>query len=159
MEIAATKLSDSGRKVRARPSQGVRKPTARSGVSNGRDLLPNVDGRSLIARRYYDIQTAMVVDQGGVEQISEARLQLIRRFSAAACLAEQLESRLANGEEVDIAEHALLCSTMVRVARQIGVDRVSRDVTPSLDDLLHEDALRQQRDDAMDDRAERPGDG
>jgi hypothetical protein len=28
------------------------RPQARSRLSNGRELLPNVDGRSLIARRY-----------------------------------------------------------------------------------------------------------
>ncbi len=119
----------------------------KSKISNGHDLLPDVDGRTLVARRYRDIASAMVVDAGGIEQVSEARLQLIRRFSAAACLAEQMESQLVNGESVDIAEHALLCSTMVRVARQIGVDRITRDVTPSLSDLLHEDALRQQQGD------------
>jgi hypothetical protein len=38
-------------------------------------------------------------------------------------LAEQLESRLARGEEIDIQEHSLLVSTLVRVAQRIGIDR------------------------------------
>ena len=38
--------------------QAVRKPTARSRVNNGRDVLPNVDGRSLVARRYRDVAAA-----------------------------------------------------------------------------------------------------
>ncbi len=137
MELAAVKTDENGRKPRTKPGQGVRKPTARSGVSNGRDVLPGVDGRSVIARRYYDIQTAIIVDQGTASLISEARLQLIRRFSAAAVMAEMLEAKLANGEEISIAEHALLCSTLVRVARQIGVDRIPKDVGPNnLDDYL-----------------------
>jgi len=70
-----------------------RKAQARSRVSNGHELLPNVDGRSLVARRYRDIMSAIASDQGGVDRLSEARLQLIRRFAAAACLAEQLEAR------------------------------------------------------------------
>jgi hypothetical protein len=114
-----------------------RKALARSRVSNGSDVLPGVrDGRSLIARRYRDIMSAIVADQGGAEQISEARLQLVRRFCAAAVLAEQMESRLANGEQIDIAEHALLASTLVRIARQIGVNRIAKDVTPTLQDYL-----------------------
>jgi hypothetical protein len=53
-------------------------------------------------------------------------------------LAEQLEARLARGEQIDIQEHALLVSTMVRVAQRIGVDRVPRDVVPCLAEYLHQ---------------------
>jgi hypothetical protein len=119
-----------------------RKAQARSRLSNGRDLLPNVDGRSLIARRYRDIMSAIASDQGGVDRLSEARLQLIRRFAAAACLAEQLEARLARGEQIDIQEHSLLVSTMVRVAQRIGVDRVPRYVAPSLAEYLKQGAAK-----------------
>jgi hypothetical protein len=47
-----------------------------------------------------------------------------------------LEAKLARGEDIDIAQHALLCSTLVRVALRIGVDRIPRDVSPSLSDIL-----------------------
>jgi hypothetical protein len=124
---------------------GVRKPAFRSRVSNGRDVLPGVDGRSLIARRYHDICSAIAVDQGGVELLSEARLQLVRRFAAAAVLAEQMEARLANGETIDIAQHALLASTLVRVGQRIGIDRIPRDVSPSLADVLRERDFGNQR--------------
>jgi hypothetical protein len=63
---------------------------------------------------------------------------LIRRFAAASVLAEQLESRLANGEQIDIQEHATLSSTLVRLAQRIGIDRVARDVTPSWSDIAAE---------------------
>jgi hypothetical protein len=53
----------------------------------------------------------------------------VRRFAAAAVLAEQMESRLANGEQIDI-QHALLCSTLTRLAQRIGIERRARDVTP-----------------------------
>jgi hypothetical protein len=41
----------------------VRKAAARSRVSNGRDVLPDVDGGSLIARRYRDITNSILRDQ------------------------------------------------------------------------------------------------
>jgi hypothetical protein len=44
-------------------------------TTNGRDVLPNVDGRSLIARRYRDISGAIIVDQGGLDRV---RLELRR---------------------------------------------------------------------------------
>jgi hypothetical protein len=103
------------------------KSHGRSRVSNGKDILPNLrDGRSVIARRYRDIASAILSDQGGIDQCSESRTQLARRFAAAACMAEIMESRLANGEEISIQEHALLVSSMVRVARQIGVNRLPK---------------------------------
>jgi hypothetical protein len=106
-------------------------------VSNGRDVLPNLtDGRSVIARRYKSIASAILIDQGDVNGCSEVRQQLVRRFAAASVLAEQLEARLANGEKIDVAEHALLISSLVRIARQIGVNRIAKDITPTLAEYL-----------------------
>jgi antitoxin (DNA-binding transcriptional repressor) of toxin-antitoxin stability system len=68
---------------------------------------------------------------------------LIRRFAAAAVLAEQLEARIARGEEITLTDHALLCSSLVRLAQRIGIGRRARDVTPSLSDYL---ANRNQKD-------------
>jgi hypothetical protein len=116
-----------------KPHPGAtRKPQARTRVTNGEDILPGVDGRSIIARRYRDIAAAIAADQGGADRLSEARLQLIRRFAAAACLAEQMEARLANGEQINITEHALLVSTLVRVTQRIGINRIPRNITPTL---------------------------
>ena len=115
---------------------GVRKPTARSAVTNGSTTLPGIDGRSAVARRYHDIAAAVVTDQGGVDHCSEARLQLVRRFAAAAVLAEQMEARLANGDAIDISEHALLCSSLVRIAQRIGINRRAKEIVPSLAQYL-----------------------
>ena len=54
--------------------------------------------------------------RAGPDLCSELRRQLIRRFSAACVLAEELEGRLARGEEIDVERHALLCSSLVRLA-------------------------------------------
>ena len=63
--------------------------------------------------------------------MSEARRQLVRRFAAAAVLAEQLESKLANGQAIDLQEHALLCSSLVRLSARIGINRMPKNLTPS----------------------------
>jgi hypothetical protein len=118
------------------PKAGHLRDARKSRITNGRDLLPNIDGRSVIARRYRDIVSAILVDQGGADQCSESRVQLIRRFAAAAVLAEQMESRLANGEQIDINEHATLSSTLVRLASRIGIDRRAKDIGPTLSDIL-----------------------
>ena len=118
------------------PVLALRKPTARSRVTNGRDLLPNVDGRSAIARRFRDIVAQLAADQGGVDRLSEARLQLVRRFAAAAVLAEAMEAKLARGEAIDLQDHALLSSTLVRLAQRIGIDRRAKTVVPDLHDYI-----------------------
>ncbi|MGA8612687.1 MAG: hypothetical protein WB760_13525 [Xanthobacteraceae bacterium] len=107
-------------------------------MSNGVDILPGVDGRSLIARRYRDLVAAIATDTCGAAGMTEARLQLIRRFAAAAVMAEEMEARLANGEQVDIAQHSLLSSTLVRLASRIGINRVPKDITPSLAEYLQQ---------------------
>jgi hypothetical protein len=115
---------------------GHRSSKQRSRLTNGTALLPDIDGRSAIARRFKDITSGILTDQGGADQCSESRLQLVRRFAAAAVLAEQLESRLANGEQIDVQEHALLCSTLARLASRIGINRVAKNVTPTLSEYL-----------------------
>jgi hypothetical protein len=40
------------------------------------------------------------------------------------------------GEPVDVATFAQLTSTMCRLASRIGIERIARDVTPTLDQYL-----------------------
>ena len=68
----------------------------------------------------------------------ESGVATLRRFAAAACLAEQMEARLANGEQIDITEHALLVSTLVRVTQRIGINRIPKNITPKLHEYLEE---------------------
>jgi hypothetical protein len=101
-----------------------------------REPLPGVDGRTVIFRRFKDIARQIAKDQGGLEELSEVRLQLVRRFAAAAVTAERLEAKLADGGDLNIDEHSRLVSSMVRLAARIGVDRRSKNVTPMLSDYL-----------------------
>jgi hypothetical protein len=113
-------------------------------VSNDASLLlPEVDGRSLIARRFRDIVSAILVDQGGEARCSESRKQLIRRFAAAAVLAEEMEAKLACGEEIDISEHALLCSSLVRLGNKIGINRTAKPVVDFYKERLPQLAAQQ----------------
>jgi len=119
---------------------------AKSRMTNGGDWLPGVDQRSAIARRYRDLCALIVSDQGGVAHLSEAKVQLIRRFSALSVQCEALEARLAAGEQLDISEYTALTSTLVRVVTRLGIARVPKTVSPpTLSDILRAD---EQEDDA-----------
>jgi hypothetical protein len=114
----------------------VQDKRCQSRVTTGKRLLPGIDGRSPTARRYRDLVSALAVDQGGADGMSEARAQLCRRFAAAACLAENMEADLVNGKQINIGEHCLLSSTLVRLASRIGINRHAREIVPSVAQYL-----------------------
>src|SRR5262249_10041277 len=118
-------------------------PRTRSAVTNHKDLLPGLDGRSTTARRFRDLVSAFVSDLGGLGHCSEIKVQLCRRLAAATVMAEALEGRLVRGEQVDVGELCALSSTTVRLAAKLGLERVAREVS-SLGDLLRDDLKRQQ---------------
>jgi hypothetical protein len=117
-------------KTVSRTVTAPRKHKARSRITNGGRILDGIDWRTGIARRYTDLVAAVCVDQGGADRMSEAKLQLARRFAALAVQAEHMESRLANGEAIDVQEYATLTSTMVRVIARLGIERRPREITP-----------------------------
>jgi hypothetical protein len=114
----------------------IRKTMGKSAITNGTFVLPGLDGRSALARRFRDITDQVIVDQGGAELCSEARTQLIRRFSACCVMAEQMEAELATGKNIRIDLHTQLTNALVKVAARIGIDRRSRNITPRLQDYL-----------------------
>ena len=79
-----------------------------------------------------------ISDAGGVSECSQARLQLIRRLAALSVQLEQLEAKLADGADIDIAEYTSLTSTLVRVVSRLGINRVARDTGLTLNDIMRE---------------------
>ena len=108
----------------------------RSAVTNHKDLLPGLDGRSATARRFRDLVNAFVADMGGLDRCSEIKLGLLRRLAAATVQAELLEARMVNGEEIDIGQLCTLASTTVRIASRVGLERRTKPVLPTVKDYL-----------------------
>jgi hypothetical protein len=114
-------------RYRNSPNQQHRANRVSKGRAESTAIRPPV-----FALRYRQISSAIMHDQGGPDRCSETGQHLIRRFAAAAVLAEQMEAKLAGGETIDIKDHTLLCSAMVNLARLLGRDRVARNVTSAL---------------------------
>lgn len=118
-------------------------PTNRSKVTNERlrgrvttkSLFVEGDGRTPWARRYRDLVALYADDAGGLATLPELKLSLIRRAAALTVECERLEGELAEGKAVDIELLARTSSHLRRIAESIGLDRVKRDVTPSLADI------------------------
>jgi len=104
----------------------------RSAVTNHKNLLPGLDGRSASARRFRDLVNAFVADMGGLDRCSEIKLGLVRRLAATTVQAEMLEARMVNGEAIDVSQLCTLASTTVRISQRLGLERRTRDVTPPL---------------------------
>jgi uncharacterized membrane protein YccC len=124
------------------PQIELRAPALRARITNHRDLLPGLDGRTSAARRFRDLVSRYIADQGGLDRCSEVKLGLMRRLAAIVVQAEQLEARMVNGEQIDISQLCTLASTTVRLSQRLGLERKQRDVTPSLSDLIRADQNR-----------------
>ena len=118
---------DASQEIEEYPSdrgQVVPRPRGiRSRITNGSKMLPDVDGRSTIARRYRDISSATVADQGGIDQCSlhpccfpaislaspELEELLPKTKSREKLARLQGNSRDANGSDAGIMELGQWC--------------------------------------------------
>ncbi len=122
----------------------VRQTFGRSGLTN---RPAELDKRTRLARSFRDITSQLIADAGGADHCSEVKLQLLRRFSAACCMAEVIEQKMAAGEPVRIDEHSLLVSSAVRIASRIGLNRLPRNITPDLATYLESRSASQDEND------------
>jgi hypothetical protein len=133
-----TKIRLQRRVKHRRSPSGLYLAKARSKITNGKQLLPNVDNRSLWMRRYRDIINLHTEDAGGVNAISQAELSLIRRASCLTVEAERCEMLFAQAggasdSKLQIYRH--LVESLRRLLETIGLKRVPKDIT-SLEQYL-----------------------
>jgi hypothetical protein len=132
MESSETLNSDIPQPVRV-----MKRGKGRSRVTNGSKLLPLSDGRSASARRFRDIFEDITLDLGGVAVLSEGQKQLARRAAMLSAESERMEALAARGEaEFDIDLYGMICDRLGRLFGRLGLERKSRDVTPSLSSYL-----------------------
>jgi hypothetical protein len=111
----------------------------RSRVSNGRSLfvLPDVDNRAPLARRFRDILAQILEDLGGVDVLSEAQRQLSRRSAMLGIEAERLEAVAVSGGALDLEAYCNLTNAQGRALQRLGLKRAQREV-PTLQQYLAE---------------------
>lgn len=115
------------------------RPTGRSRLTNGSHVMPGVDGRSVWARRFRDLMQLHIADLGGDDAVSEAERSIVRRTSAIEVELERMELQFATANaatpaDLDLYQRA--SNTMRRHLEALGLKRVARDVTPSLNDYI-----------------------
>src|SRR5882672_2739131 len=113
------------RRIRARPPRG--------GISKLRLLTRHaLDRRTRASKQAEAIANGIAEDLGGVDQLSTVQRHLIEAFAGEAVKMHHLNAQLLLGKEIDLNDHSHAISNMVRIAQRIGVQRVARDVTPTV---------------------------
>lgn len=121
------------------PSKAADKHTARSRVTNGSEVLPGVDGRTLWVRRLRDLIELYVGDLGGADNTSEAERSILRRAATLTVELERMEKMFAtqgeaSAEALDV--YSRVAANLRRMLEATGLRRRTRDVTPTLDQYL-----------------------
>ena len=98
--------------------------------------LDDLDNRTLAAKRTRQLLGDIVSDLGGPENVTAAQRQLVQRAAILGAYLEDIEFKWASGEEIPFAEYLVAVNAQRRVLATIGLERRSRDVTPSLADYL-----------------------
>jgi hypothetical protein len=112
----------------------IYKPEARSRITNGSEVLPDVDGRSSWVRRFRDVQALHLSDLGGQANVSEAEQAIARRAACLIVELEQLEQKFATqgaSEGGQLDQYQRCANTLRRLLESLGLERRQRDVTPT----------------------------
>jgi hypothetical protein len=112
-------------------------PRLRSRVSNGSQLLANVDGRTAAARRYRDLTISLADDLGGAASLTEAQRALVRQAAAMIVQSEKLQSEVLRGEIVDCEQLTRLANAATRILSRLGLKRTVRHPPSRLDAMLN----------------------
>lgn len=124
------KRSDFGKKHKARAPLTLSKKEFRSRVTTGAEILPHVDGRGILARRFRDLQATICQDLGGQYECSEAMLQLVRTTAGLVILREEMDAKAVNGQPIDIGHYVRVSGALRRCLSTLGLERRARDITP-----------------------------
>ena len=102
-----------------------------------------LDGRSNAAKVFDRLVVDIEADLGGRDQLSTIERALVEGFAGAAVTLYHLNTKLALGEKIDLAQHAQAVSAMVRVASVWEYLDAPSEVGPTLTDLIRADQERQ----------------
>jgi hypothetical protein len=141
MDTAANQAT--GRSVATAPK---RKPR-RKGYDHGHLIggktrrlksISDIDQRTVAGKRAIQLVGALENDLGGVDNLSAGTKQLIQRAAVLAAMIESSEAQWLSGQAIDLNILLAAIGVQRRVLVTLGLERRSRDVTPSLRDYLND---------------------
>ena len=97
--------------------------------------LERLDQRTLAAKRVKQLIDTIEGDLGGSDHLSEGRRQLVQRAAILGAMIENHEALWMAGKAVDLSDYLAAINAQRRVLATLGLERRSRDVTPTLDQI------------------------
>ncbi len=96
----------------------------RSAVTNGKQLLPGVDGRSPLARRFRDILAELSAELGG--DLGPAETLQVRTAAALVVHSEDMAARAVRGERVSADEMTRAGNAAIRAIEALKRAKAAR---------------------------------
>jgi hypothetical protein len=104
-----------------------------------------LDGRTNAAKTFDAIARAIALDLGGEAALSTVQKHLVEAFAGVAITVNDMNARMALGQEVDVLQQSQAISTLVRLASRIGVRRITKDGTrPNVSEYLEHRAKQRE---------------
>ena len=95
-----------------------------------------LEARSAASRRFRDLFASIVGDLGGQGALSMGELQLARRCAMLSLECERMELAAVAGKDFDADLFGRLTDRLGRALDRLGLKRMPRDVTPTLETYL-----------------------
>ena len=95
------------------------------------DILGRIDGRTTAAVAFRSALDDLVSDLGGMETITRAEMEIIRRAAGLAVLAAAQEAAILTGKAINVPNYLALINTQRRTLMALGLNRRARDITPN----------------------------
>ena len=89
-----------------------------------------IDKRSRQARLFQALEDSLHADLGGIETLTTAQLQAVRRVASLSVQIETMERGIAEGAVIDTNEYVRLVNCFNRSLQMIGMERRAKDITP-----------------------------
>lgn len=83
-----------------------------------------LDGRTNAAKAFDRLYSQISSDLGG--DLSAVEKSLVEGFCGASIVLQALNTKLALGQDIDLTEYSVLCSSLVRISSKIGTSRRAR---------------------------------
>ena len=97
--------------------------------------LDDLDQRSRALKQSKRMAARLEADLGGADNLTQLQIDLIQRSVFISLLMNDMEARHYRGEEnVPLSKYLSLVSTQNKIAQSLGLKRVARDLTPTIDE-------------------------
>ena len=107
-------------------------------VTNGKEILPGIDGRSKWARRLHDLIANHVADLGGPVHVTQSQYVLVKSAANIIIVMEQWELEFAKGGTASLPAllaYQTIANSLRRIFETLGLNRVNPppDTRPVMD--------------------------